>query len=143
MAERTLYLVFPTKAVLLRAVRDGLAHDAGFRAQLAAARSAPVGQVLPLFARANAARLGRSARLLGSGEDPALRSAAAEVVAVLDGWGALAGHVSRPEAAAVIEATGSAPVYLRLVETGGWHAAGYGEWLARVLAASLLDMVRP
>jgi AcrR family transcriptional regulator len=142
VAERTLYLAFPTKAALLEAVLAGVAHDEAFGAQLAAARSAPVGHVLPLFARANAARLGRSAGMLGSGDDPALRSAAADIVAVLASWRALAGDVGSAEAAAIIEATASAPVYLRLVETSGWQATEYADWLVRVLAASLLDIVR-
>ena len=140
MAERTLYLAYPTKAALLEEVLAGLAHDGAFDAQLAAARSAPVGHVLPLFARANAARLGRSAGLLGSGDDPALRTAAAAIVEVLGSWGALAADTD--EAVAIVEATASAPVYLRLVDTGGWSAAAYADWLARVLAASLLDIVR-
>ena len=120
----------------------------GSRATRRSARGWPrpgrrVGHVLPLFARANAARLGRvGPGMLGSGDDRRCRSAAVDIVAVLASWRALAGDVGSTEAAAIIEATASAPVYLRLVETGGWQATEYAAWLVRVLAASLLDIVR-
>src|SRR3954454_9534588 len=121
VAERTLYLNFPTKAALLNeiirvAVRghdrdEPLAAGEGFRGLLAA----PPGELLPQFARMTAALMARTARVLAIGEaaatvDPALRefrdrghdatrSDLREVAGALSRRGELAPHITREQAA--------------------------------------------
>jgi AcrR family transcriptional regulator len=157
VAERTLYLNFPTKAALLNeiirvAVRghdrdEPLAAGETFRAVL----DAPPDQVLREFGRMSAALMARTARVLAIGEaaatvDPALREfrdrghaatrsdtrAVAHALARRD---ELAPGVT-PELAAdtLFAVAANEALYLRLVDECGWTESDYAELLERLLA---------
>jgi AcrR family transcriptional regulator len=162
VAERTLYLNFPTKAALLNEIirvsvrghdRDEpLAAGAGFRAVL----EAPPDEIVGEMARMSAALMGRSARVLAIGEaaaivDPALRefrdrghaATRADVREVADALarrGALAPHLTPARAAdALFAIVANESLYLRLVDECGWTDAEY----ARLLEGLLAHLVRP
>ncbi len=65
-----------------------------------------------------------------------------ELVQLLADRGALAGHLSVPEASDIVFALNSVEVYTLLTARRGWTAAAYETWLNRSLAASLLDNPR-
>src|SRR3954454_14147981 len=143
VAERTLYLNFPTKAALLNeiirvAVRghdrdEPLAAGEGFRALVAA----PPGRLLHEFARMTTALMARTARVLAIGEaaatvDPALgdfrdrghaatRSDMRGVADALADRGELAPEITPQRAADTLFAVAANEgLYLRLVEECGW-----------------------
>src|SRR4051794_23625234 len=157
VAERTLYLNFPTKAALLNeiirvAVRghdrdEPLAAGEGFRALL----TAPPGELLPQFARMTAALMARTARVLAIGEaaatvDPALResrdrgpdatrSDLREVAAALSRRGELAPHTPRQQAADTLFAVAAnEALYLRLADECDWTDSDYTELIQTLLA---------
>ena len=157
VAERTLYLNFPTKAELLNeiirvAVRghdcdQPLAGGAGFEAVI----HAPAGELLREFARMTAGLMSRTARLLAIGEaaatvDPALRefrdrghaATRADLLAVanaLSERGELAPGVTPQQAADTMFAVaGSEAPYLRLLDECGWSDDDYAQLLERLLS---------
>jgi AcrR family transcriptional regulator len=157
VAERTLYLTFPTKAELLNEIirlsvrghdRDEpLAAGEGFRAVL----EAPPARIAGEMARMATALMGRSARVLAIGEaaatvDPALRGfrdrghAATradlrEVAEALARRDALAPHLTPAQAAdALFAIAANEALYLRLVEECGWREADYAGLLEALLA---------
>src|SRR5436305_5197080 len=143
VAERTVYLNFPTKAALLNEIirvtvrghdRDEpLLAGEGFRAVL----EAPPGQLLHQFALVATALMARTARILAIGEaaatvDPTLRDfrdrghAATradlrEVADALRRHGELAPHVTVEQAADTLFAVAAnEALYLRLTDERGW-----------------------
>jgi AcrR family transcriptional regulator len=157
VAERTLYLNFPTKAELLNelirvAVRghdrdEPLAAGEGF----AAVVDAPDGELLREFARMTAALMSRTARLLVIGEaaatvDPALRefrdrghaATRADLRQVADALGRrgeLAPDVTPQRAAdTLFGVAGSEALYLRLVDECGWSDGDYAQVLEQLLS---------
>ena len=157
VAERTLYLNFPTKAALLNelirvAVRghdrdEPLAAGESFRAVLVA----PAEDLLREVARMSTALMSRTARLLAIGEaaatvDPALREfrdrghAATradlrEVADALAHRGELAAGVTPERAADTLFAiAANEALYLRLADECGWSDADCAALLERLLA---------
>jgi AcrR family transcriptional regulator len=157
VAERTLYLNFPTKAELLNelirvAVRghdreEPLVAGEGF----AAVVDAPEGELLREFARMTAALMSRTARLLAIGEaaatvDPALRefrdrghaatrADVREVADVLGRRGELAPGVTPQRAAdTMFGVAGTEALYLRFVDECGWSDDDYAQVLERLLS---------
>jgi AcrR family transcriptional regulator len=157
VAERTLYLNFPTKAALLNelirvAVRghdrdEPLAAGESFRAALAA----PTEDLLREVARMSTALMARAARLLAIGEaaatvDPALREfrdrghAATradlrEVADTLSRRGELAPGVTPEEAADTLFAiVANEVLYVRLADECGWSDTAYAVLVERLLA---------
>lgn len=157
VAERTLYLNFPTKAELLNeiirvAVRghdrdEPLAGGPGFGAVI----QAPAGELLREFARMVAGLMSRTARLLAIGEaaatvDPALRefrdrghaATRADLLAVADALsdrGELAPGVTPQQASDTMFAVaGSEAPYLRLLDECGWSDDDYAQLLERLLS---------
>jgi AcrR family transcriptional regulator len=157
VAERTLYLNFPTKAALLNeiirvAVRghdrdEPLAAGETFRATV----DAPAHQLLREFSRMSAALMARTARVLAVGEaaaavDPALRefrdrghtatrSDTREVADALARRGELAPDITPEHAADTLFAVAAnETLYLRVVDECGWTETEYAELLERLLA---------
>jgi AcrR family transcriptional regulator len=160
VSERTVFLVFPTKAALLAdcirvAVRgDDDATPLLAREQWQALLQAPPERMLGLLADASAQLLGRTARLLAVGEsvgpeDPQLnearergraatRSDMLEVARAMTRAGALRRGMSAERAADIMYAlVASESVYLRLVDHRGWSDAEYARTLERALAGAL------
>jgi AcrR family transcriptional regulator len=158
VAEKTVYLAFPTKAALLNeiivsSIRDE-ASERPFREQMEQALAAPAARLIELFAEINAQLMSRTARVLALGEsaasaDPQLaelrerghatmRSDFQAVAQALAAQGALAGDVDVDTAAATIYGIVNESVYLRLIDGCGWTSDRYHDWLARVLAKALL-----
>jgi AcrR family transcriptional regulator len=161
VAEKTVYLAYPTKAALLNdiiriAVRgdDGaipLAHRSSWRSML---NSTSAGQLLERFAEENASLLERTARFLALGEsaattDPALatmrdhghnatRQDILHVAAALHAKNALAPHLDVQQAADIIFAfIANDNPYLRLTDECGWTRDEYAELLKRMLTTLL------
>jgi AcrR family transcriptional regulator len=158
VAEKTVYLAFPTKAALLNeiivsSIRDE-ASERPFREQMEHALAAPAARLIELFAEINAQLMRRTARVLALGEsaapaDPqlaelrerghaAMRSNFQAVAQALGTQGALADDVDVGTAAATIYGIVNESVYLRLIDGCGWTSDRYRDWLARVLARALL-----
>ena len=160
VAERTLYLAFPTKAALLHEIivvalrghdRDEpLSESPAVRS----AFEAPAGELIPRFAQAVAVLMGRAARVLAIGEaaataDPALvafrerghaaqRADAHELAEALQERGELAAGMTVDQAADTIFAlAANEAVYLRLVEECGFGERDFADWLGKVLTATL------
>ncbi len=156
VSERTVFLVFPTKAALLGecirvAVRgDDDATPLLGRQGVRAVLEAPPERMIALLADASADLLERAAPLLAAGEsvgieDPILneirergraatRSDMLEIATAMKRAGALKRGLSAERAADIMYAlAASESVYLRLVNHCGWNQAGY----ARVLEAAL------
>ncbi len=157
VAERTLYLAFPTKAALLdevivTAIR-GEETDQPLNDQMRAALDAPPAEILPRFAAANGALMARAARLIAIGEsaatlDPQLailrdrahasmRSVFGRLTSRLAEQTSLTEEISTEDAADTIYALANESVYLRLTDGRGWSQQRYAQWLARVLQRTL------
>jgi AcrR family transcriptional regulator len=160
VSDRTVYLVFPTKAALLneciRVAVRGDDDEAPLHARAAwqAALEGPPEQMLGRFAQAVAQLMGRAARLLAVGEsvgpiDPLLnefrkRGRAATRADTLEGAealkraGVLRDGMSTEQAADIIYAVASSEsVYLRLVEHRGWTDEAYAKVIEHALAGAL------
>jgi TetR/AcrR family transcriptional regulator of autoinduction and epiphytic fitness len=160
VAERTLYLAFPTKAALLNEIirvtvrghdRDEpLLAGAAFQSVLLA----PAGELIAGFAEASTALMARTARVLAIGEaaatvDPALaefrdrghaatRSDIGEVAAALHQRGELAARVTVKQATDILfSLAANEALYLRLVDECGWTDSDYARFLERLLASLL------
>jgi len=161
VSERTVFLVFPTKAALLGecirvAVRgDDEATPLLARDDFRTALEAPPNRMLGRLADASTALMGRAARLLAVGEavgpdDPVLGAVRArghaatradmlEVARALERAGALReGMSAEPAADAMYALAASESVYLRLVDQRGWSPEAYARTLERALAGALL-----
>jgi AcrR family transcriptional regulator len=159
VAEKTLYLVFRSKAALLDAVIDAAIRGPG---QPAVASSGPEesaprapAEFLQSFSEEAAKIMERTARVLEMAEaaatiDPdlavhrkrgheAMRQRFDGVAAELAAGGALADQVSKREAAATIYALANHSVYLRLIDGYGWKTADYARWLEDVLIRKLTE----
>jgi AcrR family transcriptional regulator len=166
VAERTLYLNFPTKAALLNEIirvtvrghdRDEpLLAGEGFRSVL----EAPAGQMLHQFTLVTAAMAARTARILAIGEaaatvDPALRDfrdrghAATradlrEVADALRRRGELAANVTVEQAADTLFAlAANEALYLRLTDECGWDNEQYAQLLETLLTHLTLQTRKP
>lgn len=159
VAEKTVYLAFPTKADLLNEIIVTALRAEGaprpFRARLREALAAPPEELIAEFAALSADAMARTARVLALGEsaassDPqlaalrdrghaAMRSDCRDVAAALATQGALAGDLGADAAASTIYAVVNEAVYLRLVDGCGWTPAEYRVWLHRTLAKTLLE----
>ena len=160
VSERTVFLVFPTKAALLGecirvAVRgDDEATPLLARDDFRTALEAPPNRMLGRHADASTALMGRAARLLAVGEavgpdDPVLGAVRArghaatradmlEVARALERAGALReGMSAEPAADAMYALAASESVYLRLVDQRGWSPEAYARMLERALAGAL------
>lgn len=160
VSERTVFLVFPTKAALLaECIRVAVRGDDDSTPLLARERwrallEAPPERMLGLLADASAELLSRTARLLAVGEsvgpdDPQLnearergraatRSDMLEVAGAMQRTGALRQGMSAERAADIMYAlVASESVYLRLVDHRGWSNAEYARTLERALAGAL------
>ena len=157
VAERTLYLNFPTKAALLNelirvAVRG---HDRDeplvVGERFAAVIHAPPGELLREFADMVAALMSRTARLLAIGEAAATVDASLrvlrdrghcatradlnEVADALNRRGELTSSFTPQQAADTMFAVaGSEVLYLRLVDECGWSNDDYARLLEQLLA---------
>jgi AcrR family transcriptional regulator len=158
VAEKTVYLAFPTKAKLLNEiiVTALRAEDAPrpFRTRLQEALAAPPDRLLAEFAALTADLMARTARIMDLGEtaassDPqlaalrdrghaAMRSDCHDVAATLAVRGALAVDITTEDAASTIYAIANESVYLRLVDGCGWSPDRYHAWLERTLRKTLL-----
>ena len=163
VAEKTVYLVFPTKAALLNEVIVSSIRNEGsdrpFREQMRAALAAPPARLIELFAEANARLMERTARVMALGEsaaptDPqlaelrerghdAMRADFRAVAEALAAQGALADDIDADSAAATIYALVNESVYLRLVDGFGWTTEQYRDWLVRALIKELLEPAAP
>jgi AcrR family transcriptional regulator len=159
VAEKTVYLAFPTKAQLLSevirvAVRgDEDATPITARDDWRAILDAPPDEVLDRLARHETAALDRTARLLVMADiavasDPRLtalrdrghaaqRSLYAEVAANLTARGMLARGLHQTDAADTIYALTHEALYLRLTDECTWSPSHYAHWLSRTLTAAL------
>jgi AcrR family transcriptional regulator len=160
VAERTLYLAYPTKAQLLGeiirvAVRghdrdEPLAAGTAFRAVI----EAPPGELAARFGQSSAELMSRTARVLAIGEaaavaDPALaglrdrghaatRSDMREIAAALGAHGKLARGMTEERAADVLFAiAANETVYLRLTGECGWSDSEYAGLVERLLQGVL------
>lgn len=153
VVEKTVFLVFPSKAALLsEVIRDALrpddaatpvANGARWQAMLAA----PTDQLLVAFGELTAEMLSRAARILAVGEaaaqsDPELtarrqlghasnRAWAGTVVDALAARGQL--EAEPQQATDILFALSSEAVYLRFVDTCGWTDPQYAAWLTGAL----------
>lgn len=159
VAEKTVYLAFPTKADLLNEiiVTALRAEDAPrpFGARLREALAAPPAQLVAEFAALSADVMARTAQVMALGEnaassDPqlaelrdrghaAMRSDCQDVAAALAARGALADDVTVDTAASTLYAVVNESVYLRLVDGCGWTPDEYRSWLDRTLKETLLQ----
>jgi AcrR family transcriptional regulator len=155
VAERTLYLTYPTKAQLLGeiirvAVRghDGdepLAAGMAFRAVI----EAPAGELAARFGKSSAELMSRTARVLAIGEaaavaDPALaglrdrghaatRADMREIAAALGARGTPRGMTEERAADALFAIAANETVYLRLTGECGWSDSDYAALVERVV----------
>lgn len=158
VAEKTVYLAFPTKADLLNEiiVTALRAEDAPrpFRTRLREALAGPPEQLVAEFAALSADVMARTARVMALGEsaaasDPqlaelrerghaAMRSDCGAVATALAARGALPRDVTAAVAASTLYAVVNESVYLRLVDGCGWTTDQYRAWLDRTLTRTLL-----
>jgi AcrR family transcriptional regulator len=162
VSERTVYLVFPTKATLFNeCIRVAIRGDDDepemlARASWQAALNAPPERMLALVADAGTRLMRRAARLLAVGEsvgldDPlieefrergraAARSDGLAVAEALEQAQLLREGMSVEQAADIIYAIASSEsVYLRLVQQRGWTDGEYARLIERTLAGVLTD----
>jgi AcrR family transcriptional regulator len=160
VSERTVFLVFPTKAALLgECVRVAVRGDDEAQPLLARDRSRALLEAAPermigLLADASADLLERAARLLAVGEsvgpeDPVLnevrergraatRSDMLEIARAMKRAGVVGRGLSAERAADMMYAlAASESVYLRLVDHRGWSTADYARMLERALTGAL------
>ena len=160
VAERTLYLAFPTKAALLNEIirvtvrghdsDEPLAAGAEWRSVL----SAPPCEMLARFAATTSALMARTARVLALGEaaadsDPALaefrdrghaatRSDLRDIASALRAAGQIRPQITPDQAADAIYAIAAdQALFLRLTDECGWSLTQYADLLERLLAAAL------
>ena len=158
VAEKTVYLTFPTKAELLNdiIVTALRSEDAvrPLRLRLGEALAAPPQQLIAGYASLVADLMARTARIMALGEHAAasdgglaalrdrglaaMRSDCRDVAAALAERNALADDLSVDNAAATIYALTNEAVHLRLADGYGWTAEEYRSWLERTLRASIL-----
>jgi AcrR family transcriptional regulator len=158
VAEKTVYLAFPTKADLLNEIIVSAlrAEDAPrpLRTRLSEALAARPEELIAGFAALSADVMARTARVMAMGEsaassDPqlaelrerghtAMRSDCRDVAAALAARGALADDVTVDTAASALYAIANESVYLRLVDGCGWTPDEYRSWLDRTLRKMLL-----
>jgi AcrR family transcriptional regulator len=163
VAERTLYLAYPSKAALLGeiirvGVRGGegdqpLTRRAPWVEMLAAAS---VAEVVARFAAGGAALMSRAARALWLGEanaasDPQLHEARrhghaniradmAEFAAALRDRGALQSDLHVEQAAAILFAIcANETIFLRLIDECGWTPDQYAELIEKVIGTLLVE----
>jgi AcrR family transcriptional regulator len=160
VAERTVYLAFPTKAALLNeCIRAAVRGDDEETPKLAqpsfrAALEAPPNRMLALLAEASTELMSRAAKLLAIGEsvgpeDPevakfrdrghaATRADMLDVARALKRAGVLRKGLSTERAADIMYAlVASESVYLRLVDQRGWSDQAYAQVLEQALAGAL------
>jgi AcrR family transcriptional regulator len=158
VAEKTVYLAFPTKAALLdeiivtRIRDDGSARPFGARrGEILVSRP---DELLEQFADEAAGLMTRAARVMALGEaaapsDPQLAEHRERAHASMRAeFGAIAASLARRDAlcdgmtvevaAATIYALVDTSVYLRLVDGCGWPPDRYRAWLAGTLRRTLL-----
>ena len=163
VAEKTVYLTFPTKADLLNEVIVSAlrAEDAArpLRVRLGEALAAPPEQLIAEYASLTADLMARTARIMSLGEHAAssdgglaalrdrghaaMRSDCRDAAAALAERNALADDLSVDGAAATIYALVNEAVHLRLVDGYGWTVEEYRSWLERTLRATLLRTRAP
>jgi AcrR family transcriptional regulator len=162
VAEKTLYLAYPSKAVLLdEIIRVGVRGDDGDQpltrrapwTEMLAAASVP--EVVSRFAAGVADLMSRAARLLWLGEANAasdrqlqeartrahadIRTDMHEFAAALVQRGALAPDLDVDRAAAIMFATcANETIFLRLVEECAWTPAEYAELIEQLITRILL-----
>jgi AcrR family transcriptional regulator len=158
VAEKTVYLAFPTKAQLLsEVIRVAVRGDDDetpitARDDWHAILNAPSEEVLDRLAQHETATLDRTARLLvmadiAAAGDPRLtplrdrghtaqRSLYAEVAASLAVRGTLRG-LHPTDAADTIYALTHEALYLRLTDECGWSPSRYAHWLCTTLTVAL------
>jgi AcrR family transcriptional regulator len=167
VAEKTLYLAYPSKAALLSeiirvGVRGGegdqpLTRRAPWTEMLA---SASVSEVAARFATGAAALMSRAGRALWLGEanapsDPQLQEARKrahanirldmrELAAALAERGALAPRLGVEQAAAILFATcANETIFLRLIDECGWTPDQYAELIEKLVVGLLLVPAQP
>jgi len=162
VAEKTLYLAYPSKAALLdEIIRVGVRGGEGDTpltrrapwTEMLAASSVP--DVIARFAATGAALMSRAARLLWLGEanaasDPQLQQARKqghanirtdmrEFAAALAACGALASRLDLEQATAILFATCSnETIFLRLTEECGWTPDQYATLIEKLVTELLL-----
>jgi AcrR family transcriptional regulator len=160
VSEKTMYLAFATKAMLLRQVIQVAVQgdEAGIplaqRPEWRALLAGPANEVFSRFARLNAALMTRTAAIIAVGEaaaetDPELaehrarahaetRANLRALAAELHRRGALNRDVGQEHAADVIYALATDEgVFLRLTGECGWTPARYADLIGHTLAAAL------
>lgn len=162
VAEKTLYLAYPSKAALLSeiirvGVRGGdgdqpLTRRAPWTEMLA---GASIPEVVARFAAGGAALMSRAARVLWLGEANAasdrqlqqartrahanIRTDMREFAAALAERGALAHRLDPEHAAAILFATcANETIFLRLTEECGWTADEYVDLIEKLVTGLLL-----
>lgn len=162
VAERTLYLAYPSKAALLgEIIRAGVRGGEGDEpltrrapwVEMLAASS--VAEVVARFAAGGAALMSRAARALWLGEantagDPQLQQARqrahaniradmGEFAAALRDRGALAPDLDVQRAGAILFAIcANETVFLRLIDECGWTPDRYAELIEKLITALLV-----
>ena len=160
VSEPTMYLIYATKANLLReviqvAVRgDEAPATLSERPEWRAVMSGPIDEVFARFAALNATLMTRTAAIialaesaaasepeLGEHRDRAHTTSRADLqalAAVLKERGALAAGISEQDAADIMYAlVTDVTIYLRLTTECGWNEARYADLIARTLKANI------
>ena len=162
VAEKTLYLAYPSKAALLsEIIRVAVRGDEGDQpltrrepwTEMLAAASVP--EVVSRFAASGAALMSRAARALWLGEANAdsdhqlqqarerghanIRTDMAEFAVALAARGALAPGLEVDQAAAILFATcANETTFLRLIDECGWTPNQYAELLEKLVTGLVL-----
>jgi AcrR family transcriptional regulator len=160
VAEKTVYLAFPTKAELLsEIIRVAIRGDDDETPMMDRRRwremlRSPDVEILGRFAKINEELLHRASRVLALGEaaalsDPELaaprdrghraqRAVCGELARELRSRGLLAADLEVGEATDILFALTGESVHLRLVSERRWSRRRYIEWLERTLRRTLL-----
>lgn len=163
VAEKTLYLAYPSKAALLsEIVRVGVRGGEGDEPLTRRApwvemlEAASVAEVVARFAAGGAGLMSRAARAMWLGEanaasDPQLREARmrghaniradmGEFAVALRDRGALRAGVDVQQAAAILFAIcANETIFLRLMDECGWTPDQYAELIEKVIKALLVE----
>jgi AcrR family transcriptional regulator len=159
VAEKTVYLAFPTKAELLsEVIRVAVRGDEdttpiAARDDWRAILDSPSDEVLDSLVRHETAALERTARLLAMADSAAAgdrqltslrdrghaaqRSLYAEVAASLAARGMLPRGLQPTDAADTIYALMHEALFLRLTDECGWSSSRYAHWLSGTLTIAL------
>jgi AcrR family transcriptional regulator len=159
VSEPTIYLIYATKANLLReviqvAVRgDEAPATLSQRPAWRAVMAGPIDEVFTRFAALNAALMTRTAAIIALAESAATEPELVEhrdrahatsradlqaLAAVLKERGALAADISEQDAADIMYAlVTDVTIYLRLTTECGWNEARYADLIARTLKANI------